>query len=578
MQHPLEEKIGDPDLLVGRDKEFGNFGRWIANIPKRLSKSRVILARRKSGKTSLVQRIFNRLWSENGEVIPFYMDIPESKIWYPNLALRYYRAFASQYISFLERDMGPVMEPLTLAQIREYGVSKSIDSLVRDVDSLADDNAHRRHDLMWYTACEAPRRHAAVCDRRFLVIIDEFQNLAQYVYPDPEYQTSPIDTLPGSFHSLSESKIAPMLVTGSYVSWLIEISGKYLEAGRLSEIRMNPYLTPEKGLEAVYRYSEVYDEPVTNETALMINRLCMSDPFFISCVVQSDYEDRDLTTPEGVADTVNHEITDRYSEMSKTWGEYIQLTLAKVNDRHAKMILLHLSRHSDRYWTPRDIRDALELEIDTDTIRRKLDLLVEADVIEWGSSDIQFRGLQDGTLNLILRNRFEEEIGTFVPPPDLRREFHEEIERLKEDRDRLQGALNNLTGKVAEVQMASAFRSRKRFALSDFFRGVRDATRLNITAVKSRVPIRREDGKRMELDIVAESDCGRTVIVEVKKWKNPVGKTVAADFAEKVGIFSEQNPERTILPAFLSLGGFRKDALKLCQNQGIGTAERIEHF
>ena len=577
MQYPLEEKIGDPDLLVGRDREFEKFGKWIANIPKKLSKSRVILARRKSGKTSFVQRIFNHIWSENGQVIPFYIDIPESKIWYPQLAVRYYRAFASQYISFLERDERFVDTPLTLEQIRDYGVSKSLDSLVRDVDSLAHDREKRSHDLMWYTACEAPHKYASGTDTRFLVIIDEFQNLSRYVYRDEACKGEPDETIPGSFHSLSESKVAPMLVTGSYVGWLVEIAGKYLEAGRLSEIRMNPYLTPEKGLEAVYRYSEVYDEPVTNETALMISRLCMSDPFFIACVMQSDYEHRDLTTEEGVADTVNYEVTDRYSEMSRTWGEYIQLTLAKVNDRNGKKILLHLSRHSDRYWTPEELGKVLELEIDTDAIRERLNLLVEADVIEWGKSDIDFRGLGDGTLNLILRNRFEKEIATFAPT-DLKQEFHEEIGKLKKERDRLRGALSNLTGKVAEVQMATAFRSRKRFALSDFFRDVRDAARLNITAVKRRIPLQREDGKNMELDIVAESDCGRTVIVEVKKWKTPVGRTVAADFAEKADIFSEQNPDRTLLPAFLSLGGFRKDALRLCQDRGIGTAERIEHF
>ncbi|MCP4757403.1 MAG: hypothetical protein GY866_41615, partial [Proteobacteria bacterium] len=95
MKYPLEEKIGDPDLLVGREKEFKKFDKWISKIPKKLSKSRVILARRKSGKTSFVQRIFNRLWSDNGPVIPFYLDIPESKIWYPTFAIDYYCAFAS---------------------------------------------------------------------------------------------------------------------------------------------------------------------------------------------------------------------------------------------------------------------------------------------------------------------------------------------------------------------------------------------------------------------------------------------------------------------------------------------------
>ncbi len=579
MQYPLEEKIGEPDLLVGREKEFANFNRWIANIPKRLSKSRVILARRKSGKTSFVQRIFNQLWSENGEVIPFYLDIPESNIWYPHLALRYYRAFASQYISFLEREPSLVDRPLSLERIREYGVTKSVSPLVEDVESLIRDEGMRRHDLMWETAYAAPHQYASVLKTRFLVIIDEFQNLAKYVYPDPNYQTGPIETLPGSFHSLSESKIAPMLVTGSYVSWLIDIAGKYLEAGRLSEIYMDPYLMPEKGLEAVYRYAAHFGEPVTNETALLINDICMSDPFFISCVIQSNCPGRDLTTAEGVAETADYEIRDRRSEMSRTWGEYIQLTLSRINDRHAKMILLHLSRNSDRYWTPEDLKKTLPLDISADEIRKRLNLLVEADVIEWGSSDIQFQGLRDGTLNLVLRSRFEQEIAGFSPePPDLAREFREKIEGLRGEKNRLQGALNNLTGKVAEIQLASAFRSRKRFALSDFFDGVGDKTRLNIVSSKCRVPLLREDGKRTDLDVVAESACGRVAVVEVKKWKTPVGRTVVEDFTEKVAIFSEQNPDKKVLPAFLSLGGFSEDALELCKAEGIATAGKLGHF
>ena len=121
MQYPLQEKIGNPDLFVGREKEFRNFGKWLANIPKKLSKSRVILARRKSGKTAFVQRIFNQLWSEHGEVIPFYLDIPEIKIWYPHLAVKYYRAFASQYISFQERDESLVGKE-ELPAIRERDV------------------------------------------------------------------------------------------------------------------------------------------------------------------------------------------------------------------------------------------------------------------------------------------------------------------------------------------------------------------------------------------------------------------------------------------------------------------------
>ncbi|MDM8522930.1 hypothetical protein QUF80_06110 [Desulfococcaceae bacterium HSG8] len=72
------------------------------------------------------------------------------------------------------------------------------------------------------------------------MIIDEFQNITQYIYPDKERRTEPDETLAGSFHDVVESKIAPMLVTGSYVGWLITVINKYLEAGRLKRYFINP--------------------------------------------------------------------------------------------------------------------------------------------------------------------------------------------------------------------------------------------------------------------------------------------------------------------------------------------------
>jgi hypothetical protein len=53
MQYPLREKIGDPSLLVGRSREWKNFGKWLRYIPKKLAHSRVILARRYNGDAPL---------------------------------------------------------------------------------------------------------------------------------------------------------------------------------------------------------------------------------------------------------------------------------------------------------------------------------------------------------------------------------------------------------------------------------------------------------------------------------------------------------------------------------------------
>jgi len=575
MQYPLAEKIGEPELFVGREKEFRLFNKWLSNIPKRLSKSRVILARRKSGKTTFVQRIFNRLWSENGAVIPFYFSFEESKIWYPNLAIKYYCAFASQYISFLERQSKWINAPLSLEEIKEYGVKKSNSLLVKDISFLEQNRVvGGSHDLMWDIACSAPHRFASFYDQRFLVILDEFQYITQYVYPDEKREGQPDETLPGSYHSLSESKIAPMLVTGSYVGWLSKVISEYLEAGRLKYTRMSPYLAPHEGLQAVYKYAEFFQEPITNETALQINELCLADPFFISCVIQSDYEDKQLMTSEGVINTVHYEISERDSEMSKTWNEYLYATLNRVNNIHAKSLLLHLTQQADQYWTPKQIKDKLSIDLEINDIQNKLIMLSEADLIDRGSSDLQFRGLTDGTLNLILRNRLEEEISGFAP--DLKQEFSRQM--TSKTAAEMQGKLNQLSGYLAEYQVATAFRLIKQFSLEMFFVNVSDNTELELTVVKQRVLIQRQDGKVFEIDIVAESSCGRVVLVEVKKRQTKSSVEMVDEFLEKIEAYQQKFPEAVILPAFLSLNGFTSKAKSLCETNGIGMADKIQHY
>jgi len=575
MQYPLAEKIGEPELFVGREKEFRLFNKWLSNIPKRLSKSRVILARRKSGKTTFVQRIFNRLWSENGAVIPFYFSFEESKIWYPNLAIKYYCAFASQYISFLERDEKLVEQWLSVEKIRQYGVENHIEHFVEEADFLQNNNkAGGSHDLMWNIACSAPHRFASFYDQRFLVILDEFQYITQYVYPDEKREGQPDETLPGSYHSLSESKIAPMLVTGSYVGWLSKVISEYLEAGRLKFTRMSPYLAPHEGLQAVYKYAEFFQEPITNETALQINELCLADPFFISCVIQSDYEDKQLMTSEGVINTVHYEISERDSEMSKTWNEYLYATLNRVNNIHAKSLLLLLTQQADQYWTPKQIKGKLSIELEINDIQNKLIMLSEADLIDRGSSDLQFRGLTDGTLNLILRNRLEEEISGFAP--DLKQVFSRQM--TSKTAAEMQGKLNQLSGYLAEYQVATAFRLIKQFSLEMFFVNVSDNTELELTVVKQRVLIQRQDGQVFEIDIVAESSCGRVVLVEVKKRQTKSSVEMVDEFLDKIEAYQQKFPDAVILPAFLSLNGFTSKAKSLCETNGIGMAEKIQHY
>ena len=576
MQYPLIEKICTPELLVGREAEFKRFHKWVEGMPKLISKSWAILGRRKSGKTAFVQRLFNEIWSENGQVIPFYFSIPESPIYLVDFAVAYYETFASHYISFLERDLLPVRNRLTLEEIKAYAEANNNAGLISDTNYIMHYLEQGRDGLVWDRVYRAPHHMAGRNDQRILVIIDEFQYLSTNIYARKDLSGEPVAGMPGSYHEVSESKVAPMLATGSYVGWMTEIMSKYLEAGRLSHISFSPYLTESEGLLAVYKYAEVFNEPITNETAVQINTLCKADPFFISCVMQSNYLERDLTTTTGVIEVVNYEIADRESELSKTWQEYIDVTVDRINETYGKHILLFLSKHNDRYWTPGELKQELHLEEEVTTIHRKLISMVRGDLIEWGSADVDFRGLQDGTLNLILRHRFEKEI--LQHEPNLRIGFNEELAALRKENRSLQGKLSHIQGLVTEQQLAYAIRSRKRFPLRAFFDGATDETELNITNVRTRVLIQREDGGTKELDIVAEAGNDHVLLIEVRNRQEKSNEADVADFLEKVAVYQETALAKTIWAGFLSLGGFTEKALDACREHHIAWSTELQYF
>ena len=89
------------------------------------------------------------------------------------------------------------------------------------------------------------------------------------------------------------------------------------------------------------------------------------------------------------------------------------------------------------------MKQALQLQEDETAIQNKLIALSKGDLLEWGNSNIRFRGLQDGTLNLILRHRFEEEI--LNHEPNMIGDFNAELATLTKENQTLRG--NSTTSK-----------------------------------------------------------------------------------------------------------------------------------
>ncbi|MCP4397413.1 MAG: hypothetical protein GY801_08975 [bacterium] len=438
IRYVLEERIGDPALFCGRTREMTLLMNWVGLIPKKMAKSRALLGRRKSGKTAIMQRLFNILWNRNGLVIPFYLEVLDQPQWALDFANTYYRTFLSQYLSFktrtpLDKDQAIWKWPALHVMVKALHNEK----ILQHVEFFRDDLDHERvHDALM-SAFGAPAAFTGYDEVFFVVMIDEIQYMTEYIYYDKDLKVQ-ASRLPGAFHGLVELKFAPMMVSGSYVGWMRQMMQDIFVGGRLRGTPFSPRLTVSEGMEAVYRYADYLDIPLTEPLALTINLLTQSDPFYIATLLGSEWEARDFSTQDGIIQTFAHEILDREGELFKTWAEYIDATISKVNDVYGKKILLYLSRERHQERTREEIRQHLTWLPEQDReLEDKLRTFEYGNLITRGHTDFHYQGIPDDVLDLIFRVRYQYEIDHVEP--DVPAELKAKIRTVEDKNRSLQG-------------------------------------------------------------------------------------------------------------------------------------------
>jgi len=75
------EDIGNPTLFTGRKEEMEMLLDWVELVKREGGRSQALLARKRRGKTALLQRFYNILYSQGDpKLIPFYFRVPEYDI------------------------------------------------------------------------------------------------------------------------------------------------------------------------------------------------------------------------------------------------------------------------------------------------------------------------------------------------------------------------------------------------------------------------------------------------------------------------------------------------------------------
>jgi hypothetical protein len=399
-----------------------------------------VLARRKMGKTAIMERLFNITFFKNDGVIPFYYEIKENDVWVVDFCKDFFLTFIYHYIAFKSRKTRYLIpeEKHNFDKVKAIAGDEGFEYLIGIIDSVQYAVEHEYVDGLWETVRTAPHTIAARQNEFIVQMIDEFQFMNALIYRDKDLKI-PARNLAGGYLSTAESKIAPLLISGSWVGWLMKELSSLLPARFRNKLIKN--MPEDEASELLYKYSRFFDVPVTEETAFSLVRITEGNPFYISAVIRSDYPDKDLTSIGGLTGTLEFETLDDQGLIKLSWMEYMAKAFPEINDQNAKNIVLHLSKYRDREWTRAELREALNLEMTDGELERKLKALVKADIINQGQSNFDYRGVRESIFDKVFRGIYEKEIRKFDPKV-IHEEYNAELKKEKKRYKQLLGKYN----------------------------------------------------------------------------------------------------------------------------------------
>ncbi len=573
---------------------------WASDIPRKMSKSRALLGRRKSGKTAIMQRLFNILWNQNSKVVPFYFEVLDQDQWLLHFCDNYYRTFLTQYLSFKNRTpLDKKNKPWQWGKLNEMIRQLGNEKILQETAYFQEDVEKEDYYNAMMAAFSAPAEFAGYDDLFFVVMIDEIQYMTKYVYHDKAC-TNVFQNLPGGFHGLVELKYAPMLVSGSYIGWMTRMMQEMFVGGRLKWTPVSPKLTFEEGMEAVFRYANHRNIPVTEKTALAVNILTQSDPFYISVLLGSDSPEKDFSTVDGVIHTLTYEMKDRGGELFRIWSEYIDSAIRRVNDIYGKKILLYLSKERHKECTRDEIRDHLGWPPEKEgELEEKLRHLEYGGLVTRGRSDFHYQGIPDDILDLIFRERYQYEIEMVTP--DVAFELSGKIESLEQEKKSLEGMLSELKGRMLElIVWRELNRCRKKNRpVPNFAERMRKVShagqrerlqemadlcgRSRFNTVWMNYYIQLPHTPTSEADVLAEGEGDEAcwaLVFETKNRheKNPPTKDEARIFGEKAErirqLLKQKGKKiRFVCPVYFSAKGFEDEVEKQLHQNGILTTD-----
>lgn len=564
MKEYLEEKIGNPKLFTGRHAELNALLNWTQLATKRLAISEAMLSRRKTGKTAVMHRLYNILFHQNDQVIPFYYEIQEVNQWIVDFSESYFFSFIRQYIAFKTRNKFYIemlaFDYDSLVEIVDNDRLNYLVPYIRTVQKLKKEKEIR----IWDTVRDMPRIIAASQNETIIQMIDEFQYMSRFIYRDQACKNH-IPEFVGSYFHTAEYKSAPLLISGSWVGWLMRDLTKMLPSRFRYDFVLDN-MPENEATETIFKYSDLLELPITNEIAQLMLELTEGNPCYISALFYSVYTHKDFTTEDGFLKTVEFEVF--RGGIKARWMEYLNYAFPEINGFESdlsKKIVLYLCKNKDREVSRAEIKKELQLDISNNDLEKRMRALHLSDIVNQGRSQFYYRGIRDHLFDRVFKGHYSDEIDTF-DPKEITNEYKALFQNWKNKFHIICGKYGSLKGRFAEYMISNHLRYRA-FENNALFCSMinnlpNDFEFVNYQSVwkYTASPVLKNS---FEIDVFAQAlEDHYSLIGEVKNRLSPFSVKEATDFVTKANqLIQLENVGKHLLFVY-SIEGFTQDTIQ----------------
>ena len=393
---PVEEMMQYDDF-TDRLEILRELEAWIKDIGRSVSSSTSLISPRRIGKTSLLDRLVNIVFFKDYNVAPFYYKMRREEMTLRQFLLEYATAFYRQYIAYCMKDPALFGNP-DFNLKRLLGVQSDHKAVLLAQDSIRmfmeryDENTYEDARNHWEAFITIPERLASYGGVRVAIIIDEFQDMKFYVYDCDEAglqewmnkkqgrQNYAAVDLTATFDRQSQSKKAPMLVSGSAVTLVFRtVMGGPL-GGRFGFKYLKPLSIPD-GATLITKLLMNRGIDIDAENAIYISNETQGHPYYLYCCSETDLNEKSFATKEGIDSILKYEIEN--GKIYGFWQTHFDDNKEFINNDNdmelGKKIIYYFTKYNNE---PVDITEiASKLGAEPAVVEKKIEKLREADLV-----------------------------------------------------------------------------------------------------------------------------------------------------------------------------------------------------